>query len=135
MTHQPERHSPFHTRHSRLNLALRTAIPFSLLALSPSWTAAADTASQTETTLKQVVVNAAAQDETATAPTTGYVAKRAASATKTDTAIADTPQSISVVTTDQIRDQGAQSVQDALRYVAGVRSEPYGLDSRGDWSM
>lgn len=33
-----------------------------------------------------------------------------------------------------MRDQGALTVQDALRYVAGVRAETFGLDSRGDWS-
>jgi len=67
-------------------------------------------------------------------PVEGYVAKRSLTATKTNTAIADTAQSISVVTADQMRDQGVQSVQDALRYTAGVRAEPFGLDSRGDWS-
>lgn len=64
----------------------------------------------------------------------GYVAKRSTAATKTDTSVIETPQSITVITEQQIRDQGAQSVQDALRYTAGVRGETYGLDSRGDWS-
>ena len=48
------------------------------------------------------------------------VAKRSATATKTDTALIDTPQSISVITKEQIRDQAAQSVAEALRYVPGV---------------
>ncbi len=38
-------------------------------------------------------------------PVEGYVAKRSVSATKTDTPIIETPQSISVITADRIRDQ------------------------------
>lgn len=74
-------------------------------------------------------------EPTAFSPVEGYVARRSVSGTKTDTPIAETPQSISVVTPQQMQDQGAQNIQDALRYTAGVRSETYGLDSRGDWSL
>lgn len=66
---------------------------------------------------------------------TGYKAANASTATKTDTPIGETPQAITVVTGEQMRDQGAQNVQDALNYAAGVRSEAYGLDSRGDWTL
>src|SRR5690606_12878264 len=65
-------------------------------------------------------------------PVEGYVATRSGTATKTDTALTETPRSISVVTADRMRDQGVQTVQDALRYVSGVRGEAYGLDARGD---
>lgn len=51
---------------------------------------------------------------------TGYIAKRVRSATKTDTALIDTPQAISIVTQQQIRDQNVQTIGDALRYVPGV---------------
>ncbi|WP_312935710.1 TonB-dependent receptor plug domain-containing protein, partial [Stutzerimonas nitrititolerans] len=51
----------------------------------------------------------------------GYVARRSVSATKTDTPIIETPQSISVITRDRIRDQGSLTIQDALRYVSGMR--------------
>lgn len=74
-------------------------------------------------------------EPTAFSPVEGYVARRSAGGLKTDTPIAETPQSISVVTPEQMRDQGAQTIQDALRYTSGVRSEAYGLDSRGDWSL
>jgi catecholate siderophore receptor len=50
----------------------------------------------------------------------GYVARRSTSATKTDTPLIDTPQSISVVTQEQVRDQGSQGLAEALRYVPGV---------------
>ncbi|MGX1787916.1 TonB-dependent siderophore receptor [Bosea sp. NPDC055332] len=63
------------------------------------------------------------QGERANGPVNGYVARRSATATKTDTPIIETPQSISVVTRDQMTDQGAQSVGQALRYSAGVLAE------------
>lgn len=85
------------------------------------------------TIMKQVDVTAE-QEETAVSPVHGYVARRSATATKTDTPLEETPQSVSVITPDRMRDQGVQTVQDALRYSAGVRGETYGLDSRGDWS-
>ncbi|WP_295857520.1 TonB-dependent siderophore receptor [uncultured Xylophilus sp.] len=83
-------------------------------------------------TLREVEVRSSTAPESATGPVNGYRAKRAVSATKTDTALAETPQSVTVVTRDQITDQGATGVQEALNYAAGVRSEAYGLDSRTD---
>nr|WP_063799903.1 TonB-dependent siderophore receptor [Bradyrhizobium jicamae] len=56
----------------------------------------------------------------------GFVATRSGTATKTDTPIIETPQSISVVTTDQIRNQGATSIGEALRYTAGVSGDVNG---------
>lgn len=54
---------------------------------------------------------------------TGIVAKRAVSGTKTDTPIVAIPQSISVVTRDQMDAQGATTIDQALRYTAGVSSQ------------
>ncbi|WP_315837776.1 TonB-dependent siderophore receptor [Bradyrhizobium prioriisuperbiae] len=56
----------------------------------------------------------------------GFVATRTGTATKTDTPIVETPQSISVVTTDQVKNQGAESVGAALRYTAGVSGDVNG---------
>lgn len=50
----------------------------------------------------------------------GYAAKRSTTATKTDTPLLDTPQSITVITQDQMRDQAVQSLAEAARYVPGV---------------
>lgn len=82
--------------------------------------------------LPEVRVDASAEKETATTPVIGYRAKNAATATKTDTPLAETPQAVTVVTRDQIVDQGATNLQDALTYAAGVRSDAYGLDARTD---
>jgi len=71
--------------------------------------------------------------ETASSAVKGYVAKRSSAGTKTDTALLEIPQSISVITADQIKDQNAQSISEALRYSAGVTAEPYGVDNRGDY--
>ncbi len=83
-------------------------------------------------TLPQITVEADAVQETATGPVQGYTARRSATATKTDTPLAETPQSITVVTREQMLDQGANSIQEALGYAAGVRSDAYGIDSRTD---
>lgn len=83
-------------------------------------------------TLPEVRVDATAEAESATSPVIGYRARNAMSATKTDTPLSETPQSLTIVPRDQITDQGATNVQDALNYAAGVRSDAYGIDSRTD---
>lgn len=70
--------------------------------------------------------------ETARGPVQGYVARRSATGTKTDTPLSETPQSISVITADQMKDQAAVNVQETLRYTPGVMSGAYGPDSRVD---
>ena len=50
----------------------------------------------------------------------GYVAPRTSSATKTDTPVRDIPQSITVITKQQVQDIGAQKLEDIVRYVPGV---------------
>jgi iron complex outermembrane recepter protein len=53
-------------------------------------------------------------------PIQGYVAHRSLVGTKTNTSLLEAPQSISVIGRDQMRDQNAQSVVQALSYTAGV---------------
>lgn len=50
----------------------------------------------------------------------GYAAERSTSATKTDTALQDVPQAITVITGQQMRDQAVQGMADAVRYVPGI---------------
>ena len=103
-------------------------------AVSGAWAQSATDAPAADpqsTTLPAVKVRAAAE-ESATGPVKGFRAKNAMSGTKTDTPIRETPQSITVVTRDQIVETGAINVQDALNYAAGVRSDAYGLDTRTD---
>ncbi|MEI2456631.1 TonB-dependent siderophore receptor [Lysobacter firmicutimachus] len=108
-------------------LALAIAVPLSLSAFAASADSApAEADRDRATTLDHVVVQGAGD---------GYKAGSAVTATKTDTPIDETPQAITVVTRERMTDQGALNVQDALNYAAGVRSDAYGLDSRGDWTL
>lgn len=116
---------------SHLPHAARHLAPFAILSLIAALQGAyAQTAA--ETTLREVQVRSDQEKETATGPVIGYRAKRASTATKTDTLLSETPQAVTVITSQQITDQGANNLQDALGYAAGVRSDAYGLDSRTD---
>lgn len=70
--------------------------------------------------------------ETAWGPVEGYVATRSAAGSKSDTPIVEIPQSVSVVTSDQMRDRGVQTVVEALQYTPGVTTHPGGKDPRFD---
>ena len=65
-------------------------------------------------------VEVAAKRISDTKPVKGYQATRSSTATKTDTPLIDVPQSVSVVTQEQMSDQSVQSMSDAVRYVPGV---------------
>ncbi|ENG0261614.1 TonB-dependent siderophore receptor [Burkholderia multivorans] len=78
-------------------------------------------------TLPAITVNAASEGD----GTVGLVAKRSRTGTKTDTPIEEIPQTINVVTAQQLEMTGATDVNTALRYVPGFSS--YGSDNRSDW--
>lgn len=80
------------------------------------------------TALQQIVVDG--EGETGWGPVDGLVAEKSVTGSKTDTPIIEIPQSVSVVTADQAREQGAQTVSEALRYTPGIDSEAYGFDAR-----
>ncbi|WP_460094773.1 TonB-dependent siderophore receptor [Pseudomonas sp. H2_E02] len=63
----------------------------------------------------------------------GYNATHSQVATKTSTALRETSQSVSVVTREQMDDQGAQTVSQAMRYTPGVLTNPYGATHRYDY--
>lgn len=88
---------------------LSVAVMFACAGIAPSVFAE-------EQVLAEVQVSAAAE-----APATnGYQPVSSRSSTKTDTALLDTPQSVSVVTAQQIKDQAVQSMAEAVRYTPGV---------------
>ncbi|MNR84274.1 Ferrichrome-iron receptor precursor [compost metagenome] len=91
--------------------------------------------SSSDAVLPAVVVRETASAETATGEVHGYMARRAATGTKTDTPIMETPQSISVVTSDFIEATGAIRLKDALAYTPGINVSPWGSDSRFDWTI
>lgn len=54
----------------------------------------------------------------------------ASSATKTETPLVETPQSISVINKDLIDSWNAGKLTEAMRYVPGVQAEPFGIEPR-----
>jgi iron complex outermembrane receptor protein len=77
--------------------------------------------------LPSISVKGAAEGEA----TVGLVARRSSTGTKTDTPLNEIPQTINVVTAEQIEQTGATSINEALRYVPGFST--YGADVRSDW--
>lgn len=72
-----------------------------------SLTAVATNALGQEAGVQLPTINVEGASESAYGPVQGYIATRSATATKTDTPLWETPQSISVISADQMRDQGA----------------------------
>lgn len=68
-----------------------------------------------------------------TGPVTGVVAKTTKTGSKTATDITEVPQSVSVVGREEIDNQGAQKIDEALQYTAGVFAQPFGPDSDTNW--
>jgi iron complex outermembrane receptor protein len=80
--------------------------------------------------LGAIEVSVDALPNSGTAPIDGYAADTTVTGTKTATAITETPQSISTVTADEIRDQNAANLAEVLRYTAGARGETFGFEPR-----
>lgn len=69
-------------------------------------------------------------DEVIVVSATGL--SQAGATTKTRTPIIDSPQTISIVTREEIELRASPTVADALSYMAGVQAEPSGIDNRVD---
>ena len=94
-------------------MRLQAAI-FSILATAAVHVASADDAAAgAPTPLPHVTVLGEHESD-------GYLNDRSRTATRTDTALIDVPQSVSVVTRDLIQDQSMQSLMDVARYVPGA---------------
>lgn len=90
---------------------------------------AADGTSTKEDT---ITVSAAAPQESAWGPAPTIAAKRTATATKTDTPIEKTPQSVSVVTREEIDTRQPESVKEALGYTPGITVSTRGASNTYD---
>ena len=88
------------TRPTRLALALSSVLCSGAFAQS------------TEQTLQEVKIVGTSE--------AGYNVVTSATAMKTDTLLRDTPQSVTVISKDLIRDQAIQSMTDVVRYVPGM---------------
>ena len=65
--------------------------------------------------------------------TVRYVVDTSGAGTKTDARLIETPQSISVVTRQQMDDQAVQNVRQALRYTPGLTAEYRGAGGSRYW--
>ncbi|ELY5813504.1 TonB-dependent siderophore receptor [Cronobacter turicensis] len=105
-----------------------TIITASILSLATAGVSGALAAQPGEETM--VVTNGVAEDPHA--PLEGIVATRTLSATKTSAELIRTPQSVSVITREQMTALGVTSVSQALRYSAGAFTEYRGGSNRND---
>jgi catecholate siderophore receptor len=92
--------------------ALLALISFPALAQNSNTTNTTTAKSTQETKLPEVQIVGVSEQK--------YATKISSIATKTDTLLRDTPQAITVVTKELIKDQAMQSMADAIRYVPGV---------------
>lgn len=109
------------------------SLSLSLLALliGQAWADEAPRAADTADAANTLpLVRVQGSKESATGPVPGFVARRAGSGLKSDIPLIETPQSIAVVTADQIEAQGATTLRQTVGYSAGVVSAYF--DSRVD---
>ncbi|WP_024561641.1 ferrichrome porin FhuA [Franconibacter pulveris 601] len=121
------RSNTFQPTHTRLRkLAVLIAAATGSIAVTAT---AAETAKKEDT----ITVSAAAPQESAWGPAPTIAAKRTATATKTDTPIEKTPQSISVVTNEEMEIRQPASVKEALGYTPGVNVSTRGASNTYDF--
>jgi catecholate siderophore receptor len=87
-----------------------TVLAVATFAAGPVWAndEAADDAGDND---RMIIVTGASE---------GYIATNSVTATKTDTPLIDIPQTINVVTREQLEDQAHHSLADVLRYIPGT---------------
>lgn len=96
------------------------AIAAALSALSLSVQAAENKAAGAKEDTLTVVGSSNRQQESAWGPVGTYAAKHSATGTKTDTPLVKTPQSVSVVTREEMEMRQSETVKSALGYTPGV---------------
>ncbi len=92
------------------------------VAISLPATGAAYVAPDGSTLLQTITVDGAS-GENAWGPAQGFVAHQSATATKTDTPLHETPQTVNVVTSSQMETTKPAKLAEALRYTPGVVTE------------
>lgn len=87
---------------------------------------AQDQAAADQGSIQLPEVNVQGQAERGHSPVQGFVAGVSATGTKTDTPLIETPQSISVITADEIAARDAQNINQIMRYSVGAVTETRG---------
>lgn len=120
---------------ARLNV-LSTSIQIALFGVSIAGGAYAQQsntgARQADAPLPEIKVTSTQDKETATGPVEGYVAKRSATGTKTDTPIIETPASIQVISRQVLEDQSALNLKDAYENISGVQQAGNTLNAQSE---
>ena len=114
-----------------LALAARLTCAVLLGAALPAQVMAQSTTAEVNATLPTATV--VGRGETAKSPGKGFVAKQSSAGTKTDTPIIETPQSISVITQQQLEDQRPRGLSEALNYTTGAFTGLVGAANRYDY--
>ena len=65
--------------------------------------------------------------------TGGYVAASSTTSTKTEAPLIEIPQSVSVITQDQMTAHNVQTINETIQYTASVGTDTYGNEPRYDW--
>lgn len=120
---RPNTAQPINTTMRKLALVVATAVS------GMSVSAQAATSAKEETI---TVTAAPAAQESAWGPAATIAAKQSATATKTDTPIEKTPQSVSVVTREEMDTHQPASVKEALGYTPGITISTRGASDTYD---
>ncbi|TCL95703.1 iron complex outermembrane receptor protein [Rhizobium sp. PP-WC-2G-219] len=90
---------------------------------------------QQPTQLEAIVVRGGqAAEGSATGPVEGYVARDTTAGSKSALPVTAVPQSVSIIGRKELDDRGVVTkIDEALRYTAGVTTEPFGSDPDTDW--
>lgn len=119
---------------SRRNITLRVLLSSAALPILLSSTAIQAQEKDGAIQLQQITVESGkGKAGSATSPVKGFVPQNTATGSKTNTPIEEIPQSVSVVGREEMDDLGSQKVDEALRYTAGVFTQPFGADQDTNW--
>ena len=114
--------SPSFSPAGRLTRSILSASVFAALLLATTVTAVAQEAGTSATDLDAIQVHSP-------------IARSSGTVTKTDTPLIEIPQSISIISDQQIADRALHGVEEAVWYTAGAQGGGYGNDSRSDWLL
>lgn len=114
-------------RQSALVSALLLALPF--IAIGAEEKQAEDVKTMSEVQVKATEEGPDLPSE----QTESYTIKKSATATRLNSTLKEIPQSISVITREQLDDFRILTVNDALSYATGIRAEPFETD-RSDYT-
>lgn len=105
-----------------------------LVAFMPTFSHGQDALnSSSDTTLEPIVIQGSGTGLDTDNDSKSIIATRTTGAGKMVSDIFDTPATVSVITSKEIQERGAESVEQIVQYTAGVVTDYYGSDDRYDY--